>query len=238
VHGTGSKAVSPEQPYHRRPHDSQARHLRRKADAVFANFWTDVATLMATIDPFSVVPVYLGLTHALTADARSRVLLRAIFIAFAILFAFLIVGELALNAMGISVDAFRIAGGIVLLLVGVKMVFAQGTQTTPGEASNPDRDIAVFPLGMPYVAGPASIMSIVLLTENDLHSIPQQACTLISLCIVLSVTYLVLRAASPLQKLLGGTGINVLGRIMGLVLASLAVQALITGLRNVFFTAQ
>ena len=92
-------------------------------------------------------------------------------------------------------------------------------------------------LGMPYVAGPASIMSIVLLTENDLHSIPQQACTLISLCIVLSVTYLVLRAASPLQKLLGGTGINVLGRIMGLVLASLAVQALITGLRNVFFMA-
>ena len=96
---------------------------------------------------------------------------------------------------------------------------------------------AVFPLGMPYVAGPASIMSIVLLTENDLHSVPQQACTLISLCIVLSITYLVLRAASPLQKLLGGTGINVLGRIMGLVLASLAVQALITGLRNVFFVA-
>ena len=205
---------------------------------MFANFWTDVSTLMATIDPFSVIPVFIGLTHGLTPDARARVLLRAISIAFAILFAFLIVGELALNAMGISVDAFRIAGGIVLLLVGVKMVFAQGTETGPGEQASAGRDIAVFPLGMPYVAGPASIMSIVLLTENDLHSIPQQACTLISMCLVLTVTYLVLRAATPLQRLLGATGINVMGRIMGLVLASLAVQALITGLRNVFFATQ
>jgi len=143
---------------------------------------------MATIDPFSVIPVYIGLTHDLTADARSRVLLRAILIAFGILFAFLIVGELALDAMGISVDAFRIAGGIVLLLVGVRMVFAQGTQSEPGGDTMAGRDIAVFPLGMPYVAGPAAIMSIVLLTENDLHSIPQQACTpLISLCLVLTL---------------------------------------------------
>ena len=76
--------------------------------------------------------------------------------------------------MGISVDAFRIAGGIVLLLVGVRMVFAQGTQSEPGGDTMAGRDIAVFPLGMPYGAGPAAIMSIVLLTENDLHSIPQQ----------------------------------------------------------------
>jgi multiple antibiotic resistance protein len=175
---------------------------------------------LATIDPFSVIPVYVGLTHQLTPNARARVLLRAILIAFAILFAFLIVGELALNAMGISVDAFRIAGGIVLLLVGVKMVFAQGTQTAPGEHASAGRDIAVFPLGMPYVAGPASIMSFVLLTENDLHSIPQQTCAVISMCLVLTATYLVLRAATPLQRLLGATGINVMGRIMGPVLAA------------------
>lgn len=205
---------------------------------MFANFWTDIATLMATIDPFSVIPAYIGLTHELTTDAQARVLLRAILIAFAILFAFLIVGEVALNAIGISVNAFRIAGGIVLLLVGVKMVFAQGGQAALGGPADAGRDIAVFPLGMPYVAGPASIMSIVLLTENDLHSVPQQACTLISLCLVLTVTYLVLRAATPLQRLLGATGINVMGRIMGLVLASLAVQALITGLNNVFFSAR
>jgi multiple antibiotic resistance protein len=205
---------------------------------VFANFWTDVVTLMATIDPFSVIPAYIGLTHELAPNARARILLRSILIAFAILFAFMIVGELALNAMGVSVDAFRIAGGIVLLLVGVKMVFAQSLQAAPGEHAHVGRDIAVFPLGMPYIAGPASIMSIVLLTENDLHSIRQQACTLISMCIVLTITYLVLRGAAPMQRILGATGINVMARIMGLVLASLAVQALITGLKNVFFTPQ
>ena len=205
---------------------------------MFANFWTDVVTLLATIDPFSVIPAYIGLTHELSPDARARTLLRSILIAFAILLAFMIVGELALNAMGVSVDAFRIAGGIVLLLVGVKMVFAQSLQTGPGEHATAGRDIAVFPLGMPYIAGPAAIMSIVLLTENDLHSIPQQACTLISMCIVLTITYLVLRGAAPMQRILGATGINVMARIMGLVLASLAVQALITGLKNVFFAPQ
>src|SRR5262249_35192023 len=139
----------------------------------------------------------------------------------------------------VTLNAFRIAGGLVLLLLGLRMMFDVGHEPEPArETPMASRDIAVFPLAMPLIAGPGAIMSIVLLTANDLHSIPQQAGTAIAMGLVLAVTYAVLKAAAPIHRLLGSTGTNVVARITGLVLTALAVQAMLVGLQNVFFVSR
>jgi multiple antibiotic resistance protein len=102
------------------------------------------------------------------------------------------------------------------------------------DAAKVPRDIAVFPLAMPFIAGSGAIMSIVLLGENDLHSLPQKAGTAGTMCLVLIIVYVILRAADAIQRLLGSTGINVVSRTMGLIITALATQVMITGVRNLF----
>lgn len=201
----------------------------------YTHFWVDFATLLTTINPVGVIPLYLALTEGLEARERARVLRKAILVSVGILLAFLIAGEPLLNALGVTLDAFRIAGGLILLLIGLRMVFADNhEQGSKPEAEKARRDIAVFPLAMPFIAGSGAIMSIVLLTENDLHSLPQQAGTAGTMCLVLILCYAILRAADTIQRLLGSTGINVVARISGMVVTALATQVMINGLRNSF----
>jgi multiple antibiotic resistance protein len=201
----------------------------------YSHFWVDFVTLMTMINPVAVIPLYLSVTEGMSARERVMALRKATLVATGILLAFLIAGEPMLNALGVTLDAFRIAGGLILLLIGLRMVFAEAR----GPASNPDaakapRDIAVFPLAMPFIAGSGAIMSIVLLTENDLHSLPQKAGTAGTMCLVLIIVYVILRAADGIQRLLGSTGINVVSRIMGLVVTALATQVMIIGAQNIF----
>ena len=201
----------------------------------YTHFWVDFVTLVTTINPVAVVPLYLALTEGLEAQERTRVLRKATLVAAGILLVFLVAGETVLNALGVTLDAFRISGGLILLFIGLRMVFADGhEQGSTLEAGKVTRDIAVFPLAMPFIAGSGAIMSIVLLTENDLHNLPQQAGTAGTMCLVLILVYAILRVADTIQRLLGWTGINVVSRIMGLVVTSLAMQVMISGLRNVF----
>lgn len=200
---------------------------------MFDRFWGDFAVLLATINPVGAIPLFVALTGALNPQAREAMLRRAIVVSAGILLAFLAIGEVVLEAMGVTLDAFRVAGGMVLLLVGLRMIFEQGDPpSAPTEADA--RDLAVFPLAMPLIAGPAAIMAVVLLTENAHNTVTEQAVTGATTVLVLLISYVVLRAAQPIQRLLGRTGINVIGRIMGLVLASLAVQSLVTGLKAFF----
>ena len=192
----------------------------------------DIVTLFVVINPIGVVPLFVGVAGHESATARRRVAGQAIIISGVILLAFIAIGQLMLEALGIDLASFRIAGGLVLFVIALRMVLEERritSDTNPSLGSN----VAVFPLAMPFIAGPASIMALVLLTDNNVYTVWQQAETAALLLLVLAFTYVCLVGAEFVQRLLGPTGANVVSRIMGLILAVLAVQSILTGLHDV-----
>lgn len=179
--------------------------------------------LLVTINPFAAVPVFLSVTAKMTAAERNRTALRACLIASVILLILLAFGQLFLEKIGVTLPALRIAGALVLLILGIRMVFGE----VPGgsaESDVPAGDVAVFPLAMPMLAGGGSIAAIVAMTDHTVNSVAEQAVTAAVMLAVMAVIYAVLRSAEAIQKMIGDTGTNVMSRIMGLVLAALAVQ--------------
>jgi multiple antibiotic resistance protein len=192
----------------------------------------DLVTLFVVVNPIGVVPLFVAVAGHESAAAQRRIAGQAILISAVILFVFIGIGQIALEALGINLASFRIAGGLVLLIIALRMVLE--------EAHNPRADgstfhgnIAVFPLAMPFIAGPASIMAVVLLTDSNVYTGWQQAETAALLLVVLGFTYGCLVAADFVQRLLGSTGANVASRIMGLILAALAVQSILNGFHDI-----
>ena len=179
--------------------------------------------LLVTINPFAAVPVLLSVTAKMTAAERNRTAFRACLIASLILLFLLAFGQLFLEKLGVTLPALRIAGALVLLILGIRMVFGE-IQGGSAESDAPAGDVAVFPLAMPLLAGGGSIAAIVAMTDNTVKSFAEQAVTSAVLLAVMAVIFAVLRSAEAIQKLIGDTGTNVMSRIMGLVLATLAVQ--------------
>ena len=179
--------------------------------------------LLVTINPFAAVPVLLSVTAKMTAAERNRTAFRACLIASLILLFLLAFGQLFLEKLGVTLPALRVAGALVLLILGIRMVFGE-VQGGSAESDAPAGDVAVFPLAMPLLAGGGSIAAIVAMTDNTVKSLAEQAVTAAVLLAVMAVIFAVLRSAETIQKLIGDTGTNVMSRIMGLVLATLAVQ--------------
>jgi multiple antibiotic resistance protein len=196
----------------------------------------DIVTLWVVLDPIAAVSLFLSVTASETAAARGRIAARAVAIAAAILVAFAVLGGLLLHELGIAMPSFQIAGGLVLLAISMKMILGEESAAPRDDAAEaaPKGDVAVFPIAMPFIAGPGSIMAIVMLTDNDRYSFGEQAQTVAVMLGILFVVYLTLRAADKIERMVGPTGINVLGRIMGLILASLAVQAVLGGIATTF----
>jgi multiple antibiotic resistance protein len=192
----------------------------------------DLVTLFVVVNPIGVVPLFVAVAGHESAAARRRVAGQAIIISAVILLAFIAIGQIVLEALGIDLASFRIAGGLVLLVIALRMVLEE-TRTTSGTDAPPRGNVAVFPLAMPFIAGPASIMAVVLLTDNNIYTVWQQAETAVLLLLVLAFTYACLVGAGAVQRLLGPTGANVVSRIMGLILAALAVQSMLTGVHDV-----
>jgi multiple antibiotic resistance protein len=204
--------------------------------AMIQSLIADAITLWVVLDPIATVPLFLSVTGHETAAGRRRIAARATLIAGVILTIFVTAGQIVLTALGISLASFQVAGGIVLLSVALKMILGEGPQDT-----EPDRgkaksgsDVAVFPVAMPFIAGPASIMAVVMLTDNDRFGVAEQARTTAVMFGVLLLVYVTLRASETVLRVLGATGINVLTRIMGLILAALAVQSILGGIRQAF----
>ena len=192
----------------------------------------DLVTLFVVVNPIGVVPLFVAAAGHESVAARRRIAGQAILISAVILFVFIGIGQIVLEALGIDLASFRIAGGLVLLIIALRMVLE--------EARNPMADssafrgnIAVFPLAMPFIAGPASIMAVVLLTDSNVYTGWQQAETAALLLVVLGFTYGCLVGADFVQRLLGSTGADVVSRIMGLILAALAVQSMLSGFRDI-----
>jgi multiple antibiotic resistance protein len=201
-------------------------------------FLSAFVTLFVVIDPPGCAPIYAGLTADATPQHRRAMAIRACTIAGLILLFFLLVGQDLLAALHIELDAFRIAGGIMLFLIALDMVFEKRTQRREERAEKvrgtPEiEDVSVFPMAMPMLAGPGAIASVMLL-ESTATSVAGTLVVLAALVTVLLLTLLALLAASPLMQLFGARVEAVLTRLLGVLLAALAAQYVIDGLRGSF----
>lgn len=197
-----------------------------------------LVTLLVTLDPPGLAPIFLALTRGMNAAERRRVAIRACLIAFGIMAFFGLAGDLLLRALGISLPAFRIAGGLLLFWISFEMVFElRNTRKsrTAETAITEDhiRNVAAFPLAIPLMAGPGAITAIILLAGRA-GGDPAQLAVLsaITALVVLSCLAVFL-AAHPISRLLGVTGNIVLTRLLGVILAALAVQFVIDGVKAV-----
>jgi multiple antibiotic resistance protein len=195
-------------------------------------------TLFIVIDPIGVAWIFASLTRDADRARRRYMATQAVMLSGVILLVFYFSGDVLLRWMGISLSAFKIAGGILLLLLAIDMVFARQSglrSTTAGEAHEAEhkKDISVFPLAFPLIAGPGAITSVLLLSGNVAHSTMSWYPVMI-LILVLAITLVCLLLAARLSRLLGQTGANVISRLLGLILAALAVQFVIDGIKQSF----
>lgn len=205
------------------------------ASAAFANF-------LITIDPIGVVPFFMALTAGMTPARRRAVALKGVGIAAAILLVFTLVGQPILHYLGVTLPAFRIAGGVLLMLLAIDMVIARegGIRApTPREEKdvahrNPHPDVSVFPLAIPLIARPGAIASTILLQSQHVGNIAAQAVTASVMLGVLMLTTVAFFMCEAIMRLLGLTGVAVLSRVLGIVLAALAANNIIEGLRASF----
>jgi multiple antibiotic resistance protein len=192
-------------------------------------------TFFATIGPLDVGPVFAAMTPAVRSRDRRRMAVRGTLIATVILVIFALTGELVFASLGISLAALRVAGGILLLLIAIDMVFARpsgSTTTTEEEAleASTRTDVTVFPLATPLIAGPGAMGATILLMADAEGSLLAQGIVLAMLLAVMVVTLASLLLASQLQRYLGVTGLHVVSRVFGVLLSALAVQFMFDGL--------
>ena len=203
-----------------------------------ALFFSAFITLFVVIDPPGCAPIYAGLTKGAAPAERRSMAIRAVVIAGIILIGFALFGEDLLDALHIELDSFRIAGGIMLFLIALEMVFEKRTQRREDRAekvaATPEvEDVLVFPMAMPMLAGPGAIAAIMLLT-NEARGTEETLVVLGAMLAVLALTAAALIAAGPLIRVLGDRVEAVITRLLGVLLAALATQYVLDGLKGSF----
>lgn len=197
-------------------------------------FLTQIVTLWAVLDPFSHLPMFIGATTGLDATERRRAAGLSVVLAFLILAAFGLAGQILLQAMGVSLLSFQIAGGIVLFLFALSMVLGQTTHAAPQDATDAATrrervtSLAVYPLATPIIAGPGAMLTMVLLMDNNRFAMTDQAITAGALAVVLIGLLAIFLTAHPIERLIRQGGTQLLRRIMGLLLSALAVNLVLS----------
>ena len=211
-------------------------------DANLAHFaLTAFVTLLVVVDPVGVAPIFVAVTRELDVQARRRTLTRAVMIAFAVVLFFLFAGRWLLSYLGVTVHAFAISGGILLFATALPMLFGQrpvlqgperedvrGNDQRAGEAA------AVFPLAIPLLSGPGTITTILLLTNQPGAAPLRSVAVLAAAALVFLATWLILRTAEVLMLRLGESRIHIVTRVLGIVLAALAVQFVLDGVTGYY----
>jgi multiple antibiotic resistance protein len=189
-------------------------------------------TLFVVIDPVGLAPLYLSLVRDRKPEEQVQIATRAVLISAVILTVFGLTGAYVLRNLGISLEAFRIAAGVLLFKIAVDMIFVQQERETEAEAQEAQnrQDVSVFPLAIPLIAGPGSLASILVLARESANYYLGLAVVLAVAAVVLLLTYVLLLLSRPLARVLGQIGINVVTRVLGVLLAALAVQYMIDGL--------
>ncbi len=194
-------------------------------------------TLFVIVDPIAVAAIFIGLTQGGDDGYRRHMAVRGTVIAAIVLLVFAFVGQYLFLALGITLPAFSIAGGALLFLLAIDMVLARRSglrSTTVSEEREADQkeDISVFPLAIPLITGPGALTSVLLLMERTSGNLILQFAVLGVVVVVMALTYAALAYASKMTRLLGITGVNVVGRVFGIILAALAVQFILDGLKG------
>ncbi|OZB19671.1 MAG: MarC family transcriptional regulator [Rhodobacterales bacterium 34-62-10] len=191
-------------------------------------------TLFVIIDPIGLVPLFVALTQGMTAAERRAIGLRAVLVAAFILLLFAAAGEAVLGFVGISMPAFRIAGGILLFLTALDMLFERRAKRRQDQTGEDRPDPSVFPLAIPLIAGPGAIATMILLAGEHPGFTGLATITAVMLAVLVIVMLLFL-SASLFERALGRVGINVVTRLLGMLLAALSVQFVLDGLRDFGF---
>ncbi|TCS41274.1 MarC family protein [Reinekea marinisedimentorum] len=181
----------------------------------------DFLIIWATIDPIGTMALFVGLTAKLSAKDRRKTAMKTVLYAALILVGAILVGQIILNAMGISLLSFQVAGGIILFLFGLQMIFSQGTSNESGESRH---DISVFPLAIPATASPGAILAVILITDNHVYTVTEQVLTTATMLSVLLATLVLLWFSNSIIKVIGEGGASLLTRLMGMILAALSVE--------------
>jgi len=188
----------------------------------------DFMMIWTTVDPIGTLALFAGLTASLDRQERRRVARRASIYAAVILVVAVVIGQIVLDAMGIRLLSLQVAGGIILFIFGLQMLF--GWADDEKASREPGRDLAVFPIAVPSIAGPGAIMAVILLTDNDVYTVPQQAQTAVVLLVVLALNYVLLLLSDAVLRVIGRQGAAILVRVMGIILAALSVELVMKAL--------
>lgn len=191
-------------------------------------------TLLVVVDPIGLIPLFLAVVGGKSGSEQRQIALRAVLVAGAIVLVFALVGSPLLGYLGISLEALRVAGGILLFRIALDMITARFERETPDEQaeSQTRSQVWVFPLAIPLIAGPGTLASILILVGQTPSQPQGLVIVLLAAALVLCITYAFLRAAIRLRHSLGKTGINVVTRVLGVLLAALAVQYVADGVRG------
>ncbi len=185
---------------------------------------SEFVTLLLVVNPFGVLPVYLAVVATIKPSARRKLALHAVLVAFIVLVFFVFAGAFLFQQMGIPILAFQISGGIVLFLIALETIRGEMHAMDYNHVKKSDMALAVYPIGIPKIAGPCAMLAVILLTDDDRSNIVGQFVTIGVLALVLVVTLLFLLAAGPISRLIGVPGASIIARITGMLLAALAVS--------------
>ena len=191
----------------------------------------EFVTLLVVIDPVGSIPVFLFAAQNVPRALHRHFAIRAVLIALLVLLAFLVGGQFLIETLGLRLGSFQIAGGVILFVFAMTMIFGESKPTREiGEAEQDHLAGAVFPLAIPSIASPGAMLAIVILTDNHTESVAEQAVTAGLLVGVLALTLALLLGASLIYRVIGHTGASVISRVMGIVLATIAVDSILGGL--------
>ena len=193
-------------------------------------------TMLVVMDPIGLAPIFVGLAGTRPSAERRALSLKASLVAGGILLAFGLFGRLLLGRLGISLDAFRVSGGVLLFLIALDMVFARNQRESEEEEREARErpDISVFPLAIPLIAGPGTLASMMILTSETHGSALLLGAVLLVTGLVLLLCYLALRLSGQIARVIGLTGVHVVTRVLGVLLGALAVQYVADGVRGFF----
>lgn len=188
----------------------------------------------AVIDPIGTLPVFIATTKHHTPRQQRIIALIAFAVSSLILLFFIVAGEIILTAMHIPLPAFQIAGGIILFIFALTMIFGESKPEQEIKLASTLRETAVFPIAVPSIASPGAMLAAVLLTKNNVYTLWEQAQTAAMMMIVLVITLILMLAASIIMRLIGSAGASIISRVMGFILAALATTNVLAGISDYF----
>jgi len=200
------------------------------------SFGKALLSILTIMGPFTVIPAFISMTEGMSQSQRNKIARKAMLVSASILIVSTIIGETLFDVLGISIPSFRIAGGILVLIMGVNMLHAKrsGARATQEELNEAmeKNDVSVFPLGTPLIAGPGAISTVILLSTGEHKGLLVVLMIILSVIISSLVIYYLLRYSHLIYKAMGHTGMNIMMRLMGLLLSAMAVEFIIDGIKQ------